>query len=184
MKRHLGSLCVLGVFAVLAAGTSDKSPTASAPLTKQDMQDEIKKLEQKKATAIDVKEFAVLESNIMGAGEHSLTKSNLFMRVKNGTKSAISRFACHAVYQTPGRSVPWGEFDFNYEISGGIEPGEEKSWTLSFNMFSDAAKIEPKSDAILKITVTRLYGPDQKELLAFTQEDQQKLEKLRAESSR
>ncbi len=61
----------------------------------------------------------------------------------------------HAVLSTTGRSVPWVDADFNYEIPGGMEPGETQKWDLSPNLFdSDWAHAkDASSNAVLKVTV-------------------------------
>lgn len=69
------------------------------------------------------------------------------LRVKNQTEHAISRVYFHGILKSPDRSVPWVEDDFNYQISGGIEPGEEVTWTLSLNRFGDWGKAPKKQVA-------------------------------------
>jgi len=90
----------------------------------------------------------------------------LDLKVKNGTSSPVSRAYFHGVLQSPGRSVPWVEDDFNYQIPGGLEPGEEARWKLNPNMFSDWGTVEAPPEAVLTVTVIRLDGADGEELLS------------------
>jgi len=63
--------------------------------------------------------------------------------------------------------VPWVEDDFNYQIPGGLEPGEEARWKLSPNMFSDWGKVDAPPEAVLTVTVLRLDGADGEEMLSI-----------------
>ncbi len=103
------------------------------------------------------------------------------LTVMNGTDTAISRAYFTGTLASPGRSVPWVKDDFNYEISGGLEPGEEVTWYLAPNMFSDWGKADAPSDAILTTVVTKLDGASGEELYStdkFGETEQARLEKL------
>ena len=85
------------------------------------------------------------------------------------------------MFASPGRSVPWLDDTFNYEIPGGVEPGEKTTWQLAPNMFSDWGKVEIRPEAKFTVTVIRLDGPDEKELFGeahFDQNDEQRLLEL------
>ena len=82
------------------------------------------------------------------------------LEVKNDTGAAVSRAYFRGTLRSPGRSVPWLEDTFNYEISGGLEHGETAKWSLAPNMFSDWGTVEPGADAILHVDVLRLDGAD------------------------
>lgn len=101
--------------------------------------------------------------------------------VKNGISAAISRAYFKGTIASPGRSIPWLVEDFNYEISGGLEPGEEQSWTLAPNMFSDWGKVNAPADAVFTVEVVRLDGSDKKAMFGsslFTEENQKRLDLL------
>lgn len=103
------------------------------------------------------------------------------LKVKNGTEKAVSRVYFEGTLKSPGREVPWLEEEFNYEISGGIEPGETVEWSLRPNQFSDWGTVEPDADAILHVTVIGLDGADGKPLFSdktWSDEDEERLEEL------
>jgi hypothetical protein len=113
-----------------------------------------------------------------------MPEPQILLRVKNGTAQPISRAYFHGKLTSPGRSVPWVEDDFNYTISGGLEPGEEAEWTLAPNMFSDWGSADAPADAGLEVTVVRLDGPAQQPLFStreFTPEDAERLAALQRE---
>lgn len=104
------------------------------------------------------------------------------LTVKNNTSIAVSRAYFEGTIASPGRSVPWLVKDFNYEIAGGLEPGEEVTWSLSPNMFSDWGTIETSKDAIFTVTVEQLDGSDGESMYstrAFSEYDQERLQQLK-----
>jgi hypothetical protein len=112
------------------------------------------------------------------------TQSIVDLAVKNGTSSAVSRAFFKGTISSPGRAVPWLKRDFNYEIPGGLEPGEAANWKLEPN--GGGWDVEVPKDAVLTVTVERLNGPEGKTLYdaAWSDEDQQRLEALRKTASR
>ncbi|MBH3412710.1 DUF6694 family lipoprotein [Pseudomonas putida] len=106
------------------------------------------------------------------------------MTVSNGTDKAVARAYFKGTIATPGRSVPWLVKEFNYEISGGLEPGEVQNWSLAPNEFSEWGKVEPPHDAIFTVEVEQLDGADGKPLFGgakFTEHDEARLATLRAQ---
>lgn len=87
------------------------------------------------------------------------TFSVIELTVTNGTSKPVSRISFMGSSSSLGRAVPWVKDDFNYSISGGIEPGEKKELRLrpSFGAWDTA---NPPIDAILTVSVTRLDGAD------------------------
>ena len=55
------------------------------------------------------------------------------LTVKNGTSETVSCAYFEGAIASPGRSVPWYKDTSNYEIQGGIEPGETATWELAPN---------------------------------------------------
>ena len=111
-------------------------------------------------------------------GEQSIIE----LTVKNGTSHAVSRAYFKGTIASPNRSVPWLQDTFNYLISGGLEPGEEASWSLAPNMFSDWGKVEAPSDAIFTTTVERLDGADGEALystIEFGEIEEERLSELK-----
>jgi len=100
----------------------------------------------------------------------------------NKTEYAISRAYFHGVLVTPGRSIPWVEEDFNYQIRGGIEPNESATWKLAPNMFGEWSEApKDRSGLLLMTTVEKLDGPNGEPLFdaEFLESDQQRLDGLR-----
>ncbi|MEL6377012.1 MAG: DUF6694 family lipoprotein [Pseudomonadota bacterium] len=60
-------------------------------------------------------------------------------RITNETTAAIRKIFVNGVLASPERSIPWVEDGFNYEFSGGLEPGESRALDLSPNMFGEWA---------------------------------------------
>ena len=106
------------------------------------------------------------------------------LTVMNGTDKAVSKAYFTGTLASPNRSVPWIKDDFNYEISGGLEPGEEVNWYLAPNMFSDWGKIDAPKDAVLTVDLKQLDGPNGEEMYSvnnFGEDEQERLEKLLAD---
>ncbi len=105
------------------------------------------------------------------------------LTVVNGTDKAVSRVYFTGILASPDRSVPWIKDYFSYEISGGLEPGEEVTWYLAPNMFSDWGKVNAPKDAILTVEVRQLDGPNGEEIYSvnnFGEDEQERLEELLA----
>lgn len=105
------------------------------------------------------------------------------LTVTNNTEHAISRAYFKGTLATPGRSVPWLEEEFNYEIRGGLEPGESMEWNLVPNMFSEWGQVEERDDMVFTVQTIRLDGPDGEALFEdnFSEADERRLESLREE---
>lgn len=132
---------------------------------------EIKELLAKKESSEQAKaelaKFEVIKSRFyMRKEEYSYRSQPIIaLSVKNGTSYPISRAYFKGTIASPGRSIPWFSDTFNYEISGGLEPGEVAEWSLAPNMFGDWGNINAPADAVFTVEVYRLDGPDKKELL-------------------
>jgi len=125
---------------------------------------EIAELQAKQATAEEAKSqleaFRILRSRFYKEEEMFLTEPIIELTVRNDTEYAISRAYFRGILQSPGRSIPWLDEEFNYQIRGGIEPGETQSWRLAPNMFSEWGTVEVPADAILTVEVVKLDGAD------------------------
>ena len=121
-------------------------------------------LKEKKAQAEEEKEklqdFEVLESEFFFRyRRYGNDEPIIALDVVNNTDHAISRAYFNGVIKSPDRAVPWLEERFNYEISGGVEPGDEASWGLGPNPDSEWGKVDPPEDAEFNVEVIRLDGP-------------------------
>lgn len=149
---------------------------------------EIAELEEKREAATKAKEelkkFKVIRSRFMQEEQKYRGKQPIIeITVKNGTNSPVSRAYFEGTIASPNRSVPWHVDTFNYSISGGLEPGEEQSWRLAPNMFSDWGKVEAPEDAVFTVTVQRIDGADSQPLYSvtgFTERDEKRLSELKS----
>lgn len=76
--------------------------------------------------------------------------------ISNNGDVPVKRIFVEGTLQTPGRSVPWVKDSFNYDLQGGLEPGETQSLHLAPNMFSEWGNV-PKDavdGAVLSLTMT------------------------------
>ena len=115
-------------------------------------------------------------------GRYYVSKEPIIeLTVKNGTDKAISRAYFTGTLASPERAVPWIKDEFNYEISGGLEPEEEVTWYLAPGMFSDWGKVDAPKDAIFTADVTQLDGANGDELYSvnnFGETERERLEEL------
>lgn len=115
-------------------------------------------------------------------GTYYITEEPIIeLTVLNGTNHAISRAYFNGVIASPERSVPWLTEDFSYQISGGVEPGEEVAWSLAPNSFSEWGQVDAPNDAVFTVEVIRLDGPDGEALYStrgFGEYEQERLEEL------
>jgi hypothetical protein len=129
-------------------------------------------------------QFKVLRSRfyIRKSGTYYITKEPIIeLTVKNGTDQAISRAYFTGTLASPERTVPWIKDDFNYSISGGLEPGEEVTWYLAPNMFSDWGEVDAPKDAVLTAVATQLDGANGEQLYStnnFGETEKERLEEL------
>lgn len=150
---------------------------------------EIKELEEKRARAEQgraaLAKFEVTRSRFFKQKRQFLGSEPIIeLTVKNGTGHAISRAYFVGTLASPGRSVPWLKDTFNYSISGGLEPGEEATWRLAPNMFSDWGTVAAPADAIFTVEVEQLDGANKETLFStkeFSARDAERLEKLKKE---
>lgn len=146
---------------------------------------EIVELEKRKASAETARE---LLSNIVVADAKFYWSGGYFphpvidFKVANNTGVPLSRLYFHGVVSTPGRTIPWIDEDFNYEVSGGLENGESKHLNLGPNQFSGWGKRETdgRKDLVLTVTVVNAAGADKAKVAdEFGKADEARLNKLR-----
>ncbi len=150
---------------------------------------EIKELEEKRIKSENARKelskFQVLRSRFYKEKQEFMGEQPIIeITVKNGTAHPVSRAHFKGILTSAGRSVPWLQESFNYEISGGLEAGEEATWKLAPNMFSEWGTVKTPEHAILTVEVEQLDGADGNSLFSikeFSQEDVKRLEKLKQE---
>ena len=100
-------------------------------------------------------------------GKYSVSRDlNLELTVTSNLDTPISRLYMTGTLATPGRSVPWLVEEFNYQIAGGLEPGETQSWSLGPNRYSGGWRNTPKDrdDTVFTVAVRNVDGPDGEKL--------------------
>jgi hypothetical protein len=95
------------------------------------------------------------------------------LSVTNNGTTAISRIYFHGKVETPGRTIPWIDEDFNYVVVGGLEPGETRRLSLSPNRFGEwgASETQGRRDLVFTVTVVDIEGPNGERLLSLTPEE-------------
>lgn len=146
-------------------------------------------LKEYKSNKSNLAQFKVISSTFkqeLSSQYSSIMEPIIELRVKNETEFPISRAYFKGTIQSEGRSIPWLVENFNYIISGGIEPQEESIWILSPNMFSDWGRIDIPKDAIFTVQVEKLDGADGKELFSiknFSDEGKKLFDELEKKSN-
>lgn len=147
---------------------------------------EIAELEEKSLQAKLAKEelskFEVIRSRFYKEKDFIGDRPIIEITVRNNSPYAISRIFFKGTYATPNRQVPWLVDDFNYRISGGLEPNEEQSWQLAPNMYGEWGRLDERSDAILSLEVIRVDGPEGDLLLSaqgLSSYEESRLQELR-----
>lgn len=171
-------------------GEADRILAERREKERQQALQEIKELDEKKQNAeaakAELAKFEVLKSRFYKRARSFGTAQPLIeLQVRNGTEHAISRAYFIGTLATPGRAVPWLKEDFNYPISGGVEPGETAEWSLAPNMFSKWGTVEQRDDMVLTVEVLKLDGPDGETLYDanFSEEDEKRLQALKEKYS-
>ncbi|HHJ4624059.1 TPA: hypothetical protein ACQJJL_005364 [Raoultella ornithinolytica] len=152
---------------------------------------EIAELEKKqteaRANLKQLEAFGVIRSRFyFEKKEYGHAQPIIALSVKNGTTKAISRAYFRGVISSPSREVPWYTGTFNYQIPGGLEPGEKADWNLAPNPYSDWGKVEPPADAVFTVTVIGIddaLGNSMYSNADFTELDASRLAELKGRYS-
>lgn len=96
-----------------------------------------------------------------------LERAIISFRITNNSAVAVKRIFVDGVLETPGRSIPWVDSNFNYEFPGGLEPGEQQSLDLEPNMFGDWTNrsLQNQSDLVLTLSLMDIEGADGERLV-------------------
>lgn len=103
--------------------------------------------------------FEVLDSQFykreqQAGGDEPIIELTVF----NGTDELVSRAYFEGRLTSRGRYLPWVSGKFNYQIPGGIDPGETATWILAPGKFSDWGRINAPENSTLSVGVRRLDG--------------------------
>lgn len=112
--------------------------------------------QEQKEIAVKQKQRAALLSVVKASYKQStevFSGGTIDLTITNRSKQAVTRVFFRGVLRSPERSVPWAEGDFNFSISGGLEPGETGEYSLSPNMLSGLHNVKAPSNADLEVTI-------------------------------
>ena len=127
---------------------------------------EIKELElkQKNLESLrgELSRFEIVEANFYYIKNKFMDSDVPYVtiKMKNGTKKSIAAVYLDAVLTSPGRSVPWIKDDINFEIPGGLEPGEEHTSEIRMNPLSNWGTVKIPRNNVLSIKVDQLKDSD------------------------
>ena len=147
---------------------------------------EIKELQDKREEAeknkLELAKFEILRSRFYKQEQEFFGKQPIIeLTVKNSTPFPVSRAYFIGTLASLKRTIPWLKDSFNYEIPGGLESGEEASWRLAPNMFSEWGTVAVPKDAILTVEVVKLDGADGEPIFnahVFDEDDLERLNEL------
>jgi len=90
------------------------------------------------------------------------TEPVISFTVRNEGAVPVKRIFMHGTVITPGRSIPWIDEDFNYDFSGGLEPGEEQALNLAPNSFGPWGEqaTQDRGDLVLELELMNYEGAD------------------------
>ena len=101
--------------------------------------------------------FSVDSAKLSKTGRF-LPQTTFTLKVTNGTEIPVKRVFFEGVYKSPERSIPWAADEFNYSISGGLEPGESATWRLTPSMLSEFYGVGAETGAVFEVRVVDLEG--------------------------
>ena len=107
----------------------------------------------------ELAKFKVKQARFFKKGEHGSLSAMIELSLVNQTSVTVSRAYFAGTLTSPGREVPWAKGVFCKGIPGGMNSGESRELKLMpFETVWDL--IDPPSDAVLAVVITRLDGPD------------------------
>lgn len=123
----------------------------------KEIQEEISTLEEKIKDSEDIQKqlnLLTVSDEHFSIETYNYTQQPLIkFKLKNDTDVVIKRVYAVGRVISEGRTVPWYEGDFNFDVSGGIESKEERSFSLTPNIFSDWGRIQAPQDALFKVKI-------------------------------
>lgn len=140
----------------------------------------IAEMEQQKVSVSQILDkILISKSQFYWQANSFLEEPVIAFTIQNGSEVPVRRIFVHGILETPGRSVPWVEDDFNYEFSGGLEPGETQNLNLSPNMFGEWGNKSTKGrkDLVLNLQLVGIEAPDETRIEMPTEDNFSDLEK-------
>lgn len=161
----------------------EDTTTRMADAREQREREELRDLLDRRATIEEYnRDFNVIGAQFFRERDSlGLSSPIIEIEVENSTGSSIGRAFFVGTLISEGRQIPWLKESFNYQISGGLEPGENATWRLAPNRYSEWGRVDPPEDAMLMVDVVGLEGPDGERLpggLRFSSWDAERLDEL------
>jgi hypothetical protein len=148
------------------------------------MERELQALETRKEAALAasqrLRRFVVERSEFEVRSTGFERRPSIELTIRNGLDEAVARAFFHARLINPDGGQLLVEEDFDYQIPGGIDPGEVESWRLSPDRRGPWG--EAPRGARLEVTVRRVDAHDGQPLFGgatWDPKDQRRLEELR-----
>jgi hypothetical protein len=136
---------------------------------------------EKELQKIEVKE-SLLYTLTTDNGFFSRPQRVLKLTVKNNLNVALSSISFNIKSFQKGRSVPFLNDDFSYDIAGGINSGETLTWELNADMFADEqwTKDIPNGYIVVKATDAKNSSNESVVKNTWTDEKEEELKKLKS----
>lgn len=112
------------------------------------------KLEQIKFS--DAK-FRILDNDFMKEAVLSFTISNY-------SDEVLKTVYAKGTLISDGRTLPWFEDNFNFNVSGGLEKGETRTFNLTPNLLSSWSNVNAPEDAKLFITINGIENANSEKI--------------------
>lgn len=157
-------------------------PEAAIAQAEANLTEQNKKIAELETNQKEISKFEVVKSKYYKIRQMFYSQPVIELTVKNGTSIAVSHAYFHGIAKSPQREVPWISEDFNYEIPGGVQPGEQVNWKLSPNMFGAWGTVNLPDDAIFTVVTVRLDGPDGKQAFSVDGMEEAKAASVKAQS--
>lgn len=123
----------------------------------KEIQEEISTLEEKIKNSEDVQkqlDLLTVSDEKFSIENYNYSQQPLIQfKLKNDTGVVIKRVYAVGKIFSEGRTIPWYEGDFNFYVSGGLEVNEERSVSLTPNIFSEWGRVEAPKDALFKVKI-------------------------------
>lgn len=175
-KEHEKQAAILALRLREMEEASKKERIEQAAQEITELEKEVKDLEGEIAKAASDKaglaQFRVLRSRFYYEESRFRSDATIELTVRNNTKYPVGRAYFDSTLASPGRTIPWVKAAINYEISGGLEPGEEVTWHLRPNVFGQWAQApKDRKDMVLTVVTTRIEGADKKPIYDASVDD-------------
>ncbi|GEM_PF-6533959 len=118
-------------------------------------------IEKVKSDLINLEKIQIVETDLR-KGRYSFSPPTIKILIKNNSEILLSKIGFYGELFEKGRKISNCKDSFTYQISGGLEPTEQKKWYLEPNMMSDLYDCRIPSKREFKLKVTSVSDIDDK----------------------